>query len=194
LTETVLFALAVIIVVFGVSAATKLRRRDSYASYVAGLGESRLVAGRALTVTAAVLAAGEALVALCAVVAAVFLVAAHRAPAGLPMVGLAAAVVLTGILTVGVAMVLRRGTRARCACFGSSAARPLGPPHLVRNAVMLAVAIIGLAASVAGTADIPVGASIVALAGGGVVGLLAVHLDELVDLFAASPASNRATR
>ena len=158
------------------------------------VAKSGLVAGRALTVTAAGLAAGEALAALVAVVAAGLAVAAAGEPAVLLTVALAAAVVLTGVLTAGVALVLRRGVRARCACFGSSAARPLGPPHLVRNVVLLAVAIVGLAASIAGATDAPVGASIVALAGGGVAGLLVTHLDELIDLFAASPAGNRAAR
>ncbi len=194
MTETVIFALAVIVVVFGASAVTKLRGRRFYRGYVDGLAESGLVAGRALAATAAVLAAGEALVAVVAVAAASYLVAAPPAPSGLASATLAAAVVLTGVLTVGVAMVLRRGTRARCACFGSSASRPLGPPHLVRNVALLVIAVIGLAASIAGTTASSVGAGLVAAAGGVVVGLLAIHLDDLVDLFAASPVRDRAMR
>ena len=178
-----MFALALIVVVFGASAVTKLRSPGSYRSYVAGLAESQLVTGRALTVTAAALAVGEALVAVGATAAAALVAAAPPAPASLPAIALGAAAILTAVLTAGVAVVLRRGTRARCACFGSSASRPLGPPHLVRNAAMLAVAIIGLAATVAGTTDSSAGASVVALTGGGIIGLVAIHLDDLVDLF-----------
>lgn len=189
-----IFALAVIVVVFGASAVTKLRGRRFYRGYVDGLAESSLVAGRALAATAAVLAGSEALVAVAAVAAASYLVGAPPAPGSLASGALAAAAVLTGVLTAGVALVLRRGTQARCACFGSSASRPLGRPHLVRNAALLVIAIVGLAASVVSTTDSSVGAGLVAAAGGAVVGLLAIHLDDLVDLFAASPAQGRAMR
>jgi uncharacterized membrane protein YphA (DoxX/SURF4 family) len=41
---------------------------------------------------------------------------------------------------------LREGRHPPCACFGAWSARPLGPGHLVRNGVLVVVAIVSAAA------------------------------------------------
>lgn len=54
------------------------------------------------------------------------------------------ALALLGLLlafTVAIVRRLRRGERPPCACFGSWSSAPIGPAHLVRNAVLAALAI-----------------------------------------------------
>lgn len=51
------------------------------------------------------------------------------------------AVVLLVAFSALIALRLSRGEHPVCACFGAWSARPLGPGHLVRNAVLLAVAV-----------------------------------------------------
>ena len=52
------------------------------------------------------------------------------------------AVVLLGVLTVSVTANLAAGRRPPCPCFGVVSARPISGVTLVRNAVLLAVAIL----------------------------------------------------
>ncbi len=204
MSEIIIGVLALAAVVFGTSAAAKLRGRGSYDGYVAGLRESGLIPARRLTMTAAILAGGEVLVAAAAIVAGGFLLTAPPA-AGLtaPVLAsampassvlastvLAGAVVLTGALSAGIAAVLRRGTRARCACFGSASSRPLGAVHLTRNLALLAVFAAGLLASVLDRHGAAISGSLVAIAGGGITGLLVVHLEDVADLFGAPPAAS----
>ena len=57
---------------------------------------------------------------------------AAAALAGLVLLG------FTGLLVLN----LSRGRRPPCACFGASSRRPIGPGSLVRNLVLLALAVI----------------------------------------------------
>ncbi|GAA2216076.1 methylamine utilization protein MauE [Nonomuraea monospora] len=108
------------------------------------------------------------------------------APAGL---GLAGAVLLA--FSLGIRYALRSGSRAPCNCFSTSSA-PLSRRHLVRNAVLIAVAVTGLAASStqAGTQAHPAGA-VLALAAGGLIALFAVFTDDLADLLHPVPPPPR---
>ena len=63
-----------------------------------------------------------------------------------PWVELLAAGTLV-VFTVVIAHRLLDGSRPPCACFGSRSGRPLGPRHLVRNLVLLAVAVVALVGS-----------------------------------------------
>jgi hypothetical protein len=215
MTEIVIGILALAGVVFGISAAAKLRGRGAYRDYVAGLGESGLIPGRFLRATAAVLAGAEVLTAVGAAGAGAYALAtsvlgtsalatsaptasapALSAPAlsALAVSALAASVLLgaallAGALSAGVAVVVRRGTRARCACFGSASARPLGGATLVRNLALLVVFAAGFVASVLGLGDAAIAGSLVAVAGGGIAGLLFVHLEDVVDLFSGPPVT-----
>ena len=53
---------------------------------------------------------------------------------------------IVGVLVFGFSLVivahLTRGRHPTCACFGSWSARPLGWTHLVRNAVMVVLAVV----------------------------------------------------
>jgi hypothetical protein len=93
--------------------------------------------------------------------------------------GLAAAVLLFALLTAGVAVVLARGRATACRCFGASA-EPLGRRHLVRNAVLTGLAVVGFAAPRSG---VTAAGALVALAAGVLAGLLVTVLDDVVALF-----------
>lgn len=97
-------------------------------------------------------------------------------------IGIGIAIVLLMVFGVGIAAAMLRGLRTTCRCFGSSSA-PLGRRHLVRNALLVAVAATGLAfgSDRVGSAD-PAGLA-VAGAGALVLAALVVRLDDLIDLF-----------
>ncbi|TYB53468.1 methylamine utilization protein MauE [Nonomuraea sp. PA05] len=113
------------------------------------------------------------------------------APAGL---GLAGAVLLA--FSLGIRYALRSGSRTPCNCFSTSSA-PLSSRHLVRNAVLIAVAVTGLAASFAQASSAQAGAqthpagAVLALAAGGLIALFAVFTDDLADLLNPVPPPPR---
>ncbi|MFJ3925249.1 MauE/DoxX family redox-associated membrane protein [Streptomyces sp. NPDC090022] len=128
--------------------------------------------------------AGRARPAAALVVAAEAVAATALAVPGSGALGLALGAVLLAAFTVVVAAALRAGTGAACRCFGRSST-PLSRVHLVRNAVLFAVAGYGLAATVLagpGTGA-PAAAVVPALGAGAVLGLPAAVLDDLVGLF-----------
>ncbi len=96
---------------------------------------------------------------------------------------LAAAALLTTVLVLGVATVVRRGTRARCACFGAASGRPLGRAHLVRNAILLAMLVCGLVIGPLSHGSAGLGA-LVAAGAGALGALVFIRWDDLADLFA----------
>ena len=51
------------------------------------------------------------------------------------------AVALLAAFTILLGARLAQGQRPPCACFGSLSAKPIGPGHLARNAVFIAVAV-----------------------------------------------------
>ena len=69
------------------------------------------------------------------------LVSGLARPAAAALAGLVL-LVFTGLLIVNLA----RGRRPPCACFGASSRRPIGPGSLVRNLVLLALAVIAFVA------------------------------------------------
>lgn len=59
----------------------------------------------------------------------------------------AAAVVALSMLVAFTALIIARlvqGRRPPCACFGAWSATPIGPSHVVRNAVLVALAVLAL--------------------------------------------------
>jgi hypothetical protein len=78
------------------------------------------------------------------------------------------------------AVVVRRGTRAPCLCFGTSPA-VLGRRHVVRDAALAAAAALGAGL---GPAALPPAAGIAVAGGAGcAVALAVVLLDEFLELF-----------
>ena len=161
--------IALLWVVFAVSAVSKLRGQRAFAESLRPLPG---LPARLVTPVAALVTAVEVLVVvgLSAVVVSGALV--------LAALGLAAA--LLAVFTIGIAAAIRRHAAARCACFGS-AERELGPVHVVRNVFLLAVAVLALLAP--GGAAHPAGALLAALTGA-VAGFITIRLDVLFDLFA----------
>lgn len=126
--------------VFVAALAGKARRRSAYRDFATWVGTLGLVPRRLTAVAAAIATAAEAAV-----------VALLALPATVP-VGFALAVALLAVFTGGVALAIRRGRRAPCHCFGASKT-PLGPAHVVRNAMLLVVGCVGLTLSTVGGPD-----------------------------------------
>jgi hypothetical protein len=63
---------------------------------------------------------------------------AHIAPV---ITGIIAFVLLT-VFTFLIVRQLRLGHRPVCACFGAWSSRPLGPEHVVRNVILMALALL----------------------------------------------------
>jgi hypothetical protein len=95
--------------------------------------------------------------------------------------GFALAGALLAAFTAAIGTALNRGRHAPCRCFGVSS-RPLGPSHLVRNAILL---ISTLAGGLALDAQPPQAAGLVIAIAAGLVGaILIVAMDDIAFLFA----------
>jgi hypothetical protein len=156
-------------VVFAISAAGKLRTAAMRAAFRRSVADMAVLPARAAGTIAATVPAAEA-------AAAVLLVVPPTAALGSVL-----ALGLLAAFTTGIVLVLHRGTRAQCLCFGTTE-RPYGPRHLVRNGLLAAAAAIGGILSGYPT-DLPV--VLIAIAAGAVAALVVVTLDELLDLFDA---------
>jgi len=162
-----------LIVVFAVAAAGKLRRRSALRDFRAGLAAFGLRGRRA------------AIAAVCVPVAelgAVALLAASRTA----VAGYLAAALLLVLFTAGIAAALRAGRRVRCRCFGSSDSIA-GPLHLVRNGILIAAAAGGACVHLAGPASTGLAAAGVASALGAVAALIAIRIDDLAYLLGSRP-------
>jgi hypothetical protein len=181
------FSLAVLSLaacVFAASAGAKLKSRKAYSLFRDGLAQTRLLPGQLRSAGAAVLSGTETVIAAGLIVAAALTAAGM--PGAIPVAGfaLASTAFLTSVLAAGIALVIRRGTRAPCPCFGTAASRPLGWTHLVRNLSLLALVCIGLA-GVPPAPEHPAAASAIVAACSGALGaLLFIRWDDLVELFA----------
>ncbi|MEU0563642.1 MauE/DoxX family redox-associated membrane protein [Dactylosporangium sp. NPDC006015] len=180
--------------VFAASAWSKLRSRAAQQAFAESLRPVPLVpAGHVTGVAMAATVAEAGLVA--GLAAAAVAVTGGWPPARpLTMTVLALTGALLAVFTTGVALAVRRGTGARCACFGA-AERPLSARHLVRNGLLLAAtgtAALGIAMT--RTQPLDLAGTAVALTTGAVCGLLVIRLDDLVDLFTPPPARRPAAR
>lgn len=171
-----LFCAVVLAGVFAVSAREKAGR-TRFRAFVAGAGPLELLPARWRTAAAATVLVTEAAV-VAAFAGGLVLVLAGLG-SGVLVAAFLVSAALLAVFTAAIGLLLHRGQRAPCHCFGVRAA-PLGPAHLVRNLVLLALTVTG-ALSPAGTYD--VGAVALAVVSGAVVALLVVRLDDLVALF-----------
>jgi hypothetical protein len=187
MTELVVSVLGGTCCVYLTSAVAKLRSRSAYLSFRMGLAETKLVQPRLLPASAAFLAGCEALVSVSTAVAIVLVAAGWGGAATACAATLGLAIAVTGALVAGIAVILRRGTKARCACFGAVSGRLLGGPQLARNSVLLAATTTALICSCDIHGQASVGGAVVATMAGAVTGLLLIRLDDIVELF--SPIS-----
>ncbi|SNT65480.1 Methylamine utilisation protein MauE [Asanoa hainanensis] len=158
----------VMAVVFVAALASKVRGRPSFKAFVRSV-RPWVSARRAPAVALFVVAAES----LCVVL----LVLPGAGGAGLA----AAAAVLVGFTAaIGRAISTRRA--ATCRCFGSSE-RPLTMIHVVRNGLLLTLALCGLAANANGSPAVSHDAGLLIAASTGVAtALILMRLDDVVDL------------
>jgi hypothetical protein len=184
--------------VFGASAGTKLRGPSAFRRFRAAIAATGLVPRFALPWVTAALAVTEAGAAAGLVVAAALVDSpASTVPASagvlVAQAALAVAAVLTAMLITGVAVVIHRGVAARCACFGAASGQPLGTRHLVRNIVLLALLLAGLAGSPFASHATPTGAGVAAVTAlltavaGGTVALVLIRWEDLAALVLPMP-------
>jgi len=162
-------------VVLGAAAAGKLRRPD-FAAFTDALRGFGVPAALARPPLAALIVALEA-------AGAALLLA-------VPAVGYAVALGLVAAFTLALRGVVRSGRPVACRCFGASTA-PVGVVHLVRNAVILAVIGLGIAAALAGGAAVALPARVAAIASGALAGAAIARWDDLAYLVRPHPAGRR---
>jgi hypothetical protein len=161
---------ALLVGVFAVSLAGKLRGGGAYADFRRSVVQWRVLSRGWSTAAAAGAAVGEAGVVL------------FLAPPWPGWLGFALAGALLTAFTAGISLALRRGRAAVCRCFGVSAA-PLSAAHVVRNLLLLGVCVIGTVGASGSTGAAPtVPGSAMALLVAAVGVLFVVRFDDVVAL------------
>ncbi|MET9295512.1 MauE/DoxX family redox-associated membrane protein [Streptomyces sp. NPDC003077] len=180
--------------VFLISAVSKMAGRQAFAAFadsVRAMANMPARARSARPVSVAVVTAECAVCALFAVSGLLSLygrVSSSQSSATAARLATSAGAALAATLLVAFAIAIvrtvRRGARTPCRCFGASAA-PLGPRHVVRNAVLAGLAVYGAVLPVSGAPlpYVPLAHTAVAAMAGLLLGGLAALLDELVALF-----------
>jgi hypothetical protein len=157
-----------IAVVFAVSAFSKLRSRPSYRAFALWLAGLPVLSARGRKGAAPAVAAAE--VGIVLLLALPWTVRA----------GLLAATAALAVFTAGTLVILRRGVREPCQCFGAATV-PMGARHVVRNALLCVVAAVG--ASGPATAAMRGSGVALSLAMAAVAAMIVLFLDELTALF-----------
>jgi Methylamine utilisation protein MauE len=121
--------------------------------------------------------------ALCFLVLEAIALLALVLPGATPM-GLSLSLVILVAFALGIEWAVRRGRLAPCRCFGVSTV-PLNRSHILRNLILAGLALSALAIGWDGTPDLA--GAILALACGGISGLLFIRFDEVVELFSSKP-------
>jgi hypothetical protein len=182
--------------VFAVSGWGKVRSRATLRAFADSLRPLPLLPARLVIPVAATVTAGELALVLglgWSMVATAAGWSSSRAGAG---VVLGLTLLLLAVLTTGVVLAIRRDTGARCACFGANQ-QTLSRRHVVRNAVLLAIAATALLlVAVRRPHPLELPGVLIALVAGAIAALFLIRLDDLVDLFlptrtAPPPGGNR---
>lgn len=156
--------------VFVAAVAGKVYGRSAFGAFVTSLRRMDVLPESATSAVARVAVTAEAFVVLLLLVP-------------IRLAGVAGFVLAAGVLTaftVAIGLSLRHGNRAPCRCFGASTT-PLGARHVTRNLTLIAVSLLGLAATL-GPGRLDAGAALVAGAVGVVLGVLVTALDDIVEL------------
>jgi hypothetical protein len=157
--------------VFAVSAVSKVRSRAAWQALRAWLAAMPFRPLRLKGMPLALVSAETAVVALVAAV---------------PLAGLIASAALAFALTAGLYLVVRSGSREPCHCFGASS-EPLSSQHVIRNGVLLALAIVGSVCAGVTTGNRPGPAeSILAVIAGLAAALLIIFSGDISVLLATS--------
>lgn len=165
--------------VFGLSAASKAGRR-TFQDFAASAGPLEVLP-KALRVPAAkAVVVAEGVITVALVVGAGAALTKTLEPVA--VLGFALAVLLLLAFTGAIVLTLRQGIRKACKCFGASST-PLGRAHVVRNVLLLALAVAGLAAATSVNTTVEPAGAAMAVVAGLVAGLLITRFDDLIDLF-----------
>jgi hypothetical protein len=148
----------------------KVAGRGAFAAFTASLRRMDVLPAKVVVPAAGATVAAEALVALLVLIP----------TRGTGAAGCALAAVVLAVFTAAVVRSLRRGNRAPCRCFGASS-QPLGPRHVVRNVGLVAVALLGLAATLT-AGRVEVAPAVVAGTVGLVLGVLVAVFDDILAL------------
>ncbi|CAL9382883.1 MauE/DoxX family redox-associated membrane protein [Streptomyces sp. enrichment culture] len=171
----VLAVQSLVVVVFLVSSAGKLKSRGDIREFTASLRRLRILPASA---------AGPA--AFCVLAAEVAIWVLLVIP--VPVARTAGFFVAAGLLTVfaaGITLSLRRGEQVPCRCFGASTT-PLGPWHVVRNLLLAGAAAVAPVLPSGGA--VRPGGLVVAVCAGLLLGALVALFDDLVALFRPVPS------
>jgi len=159
-----------LLTVFVVALAGKLSGKDAFAAFTRSLRQMSVIPQGTVAVAARASVAAEALV--------IVLLAIPLRGAG--AAGFAVAAGLLAVFTGAIVLSLRRGNVAPCRCFGASST-PLGARHVVRNVVLISLALLGFGAALApGPADLA--GLLVAGAAGVVAGVTVTAFDDIAAL------------
>ncbi len=158
--------------VFLISSAGKMAGGNRFAEFVASVGAVRVARPSLSRPVATAVVVCEA--AVCLSLAAPW----HLAR----LVGSAGAVLLLTAFCIAIIKAVRSGAETSCRCFGS-ASLPLGWHHVLRNAVLIAFAVIGAVTDSAGRPEDPGALALCAFAGL-FIGILITALDDIIQLFA----------
>jgi hypothetical protein len=131
-----------LLTVFALALAGKVSGREAFAAFTRSLRAMAVLPEPAVAPAARASVVAEALVV-------VLLAIPARYPAA---AGFAVAVGVLAVFTAAILRSVRRGNSVPCRCFGASST-PLGTRHVVRNIVLIAVALTGLAATLRPTRD-----------------------------------------
>ncbi|MCT2590614.1 hypothetical protein LHJ74_11965 [Streptomyces sp. N2-109] len=166
LTARLLLALVFVAAVLG-----KSWPRRSFDDFVAALSALRLFPRRLSGAAASATVAAEAVTVLLLAV-----------PATVEA-GFVVAMALLGTFIAGILSARGRGRQVPCRCFGAGGSTPLGLPHVIRNAALAVVAVLGLAADYAsaGGSSHP-GGVVLASVTAAVGAVLVVRMDDLLAL------------
>ncbi len=166
-----LTARLLLVLVFVAAAAGKTWRHSSFRAFASSLAALRLFPRRLTTSVAMATVAAEA-------VTAALLAVPATAGAGLVL-----AMVLLGVFVAGILAARRGGRRVLCRCFGATGT-PLGMSHVIRNALLAAVAAVGLVAMAATSTSGPAHPGGLAIAGAtaAVGALVVVRMEDLLAL------------
>ncbi|MER6575163.1 MauE/DoxX family redox-associated membrane protein [Nonomuraea sp. NPDC001023] len=165
-----------LVTVFALALWGKISGREPWARFVRSVGDMTPWRSNAVLVAVAVVV-GEGAV--------IVLVATPLRWAA--VLGFALAAALLASFAVATALVVRRGAAVPCRCFGGDSRTPMGWTHVVRDLVLMAPAVLGLAASSSsGVAD--VGMALIAGVSGAAFGLLITRTDDnLIDAWPRRP-------
>ncbi len=161
-------------IVFAVAVVGKLVGRDAFPAFVRSLVQMKVVPDRVAGVAARASVVTELLIV-------VLLAVPLRWTAAVGFV-LAAGLLL--VFGGAIALSLRHGNRAPCRCFGASAT-PLGTRHLVRNGLLVMIALVGLAGTLA-SGGVELAGVLLAAGTGLVVGLIMTAYDDIAELLRPS--------